>query len=241
VLLRNQNGYFNYPPKVGYKFNFHNTWIDKHFSGTTSVENALTGLTQTFTGNTPSYSGITFTGGTQLPIGTSGLTGAFVEYNESELTERIVSESYHKFTHRRFLNGTNPLFEHQQSTSPLIDEETDDVLFTGQDIHNPYGYFYQPHHRIKLRELSPYVESYKTNEVYGLPENARYFPDEKLWKWRDLYDNGFLDADGYGTNYPFINGIHYIKKDINFYLRNEVTFKNKEDGVIKFTNLSFDC
>ena len=79
------------------------------------------------------------------------------------------------------------------------------------------------------------------NSVNGLPENARYFPDEKLWKWRDLYDNGFLDADGFGTNYPFINGIHYIKKDINFYLRNEVTFKNKEDGVIKFTNLSFDC
>ncbi len=56
-----------------------------------------------------------------------------------------------------------------------------------------------------------------------------------------MYDNGFIDADGYGTNYPFINGIHYVKKDINFYLRNEVTFKNKEDGVIKFTNLSFDC
>lgn len=237
VLLRNENGYFNYPPKVGYKFNFHNTWIDNHFSGTTSLETTLTETTLTSNNGTSG-----FTAGSELTLGTSGLTGAFVEYNETELTERIVSESYHKFTHRQFLSGgTNDLFNHNQSTSPLIDEETDEVLFTGQGTLNPFGYFYQPHHRIKLRELSPYVESYKTNEIYGLPENARYFPDEKLWKWRDLYDNGFLDADGFGTNYPFINGIHYIKKDINFYLRNEVTFKNKEDGVIKFTNISFDC
>jgi hypothetical protein len=222
VLLRNQNGYFNYPPKVGYKFNFHNTWIDKHFTGNTSLETTLSGTT--FTSNNGTSG---FTEGLELPLGTSGLTGAFVEYNESELTERIVSEAFHKFTSRI------SIFNHGQTGNT--------INFSGATANNPFGHFYQPHHRIKLRELSPYVESYKTNEIYGLPENARYFPDEKLWKWRDLYDNGFLDADGYGTNYPFINGIHYIKKDINFYLRNEVTFKNKEDGVIKFTNLSFDC
>ena len=226
VLLRNQNGYFNYPPKVGYKFNFHNTWIDQHFNGNTTIEKELTGHTTPFTSRTPEHSGVTFTGGNELPIGTT-LTGAFVEYNESELQERIVSEAFHKFTARV------DIFNHGQTEST--------INFTGSKSTNPFGHFYQPHHRIKLRELSPYVESYKTNEIYGLPENARYFPDEKLWKWRDLYDNGFVDADGFGTNYPFINGIHYIKKDINFYLRNEVAYKNKEDGLNKFTNLSFDC
>lgn len=227
VLLRNENGYFNYPPKVGFKFNFHNTWIDSHFGGTGSTE---TNIPQhTFTSNNTTTG---FTGGSELPLGTSGLTGAFIEYNRSELQERVISEGYHKFICK------STIFNHGQ-----ISNVTEDgvVIFSGATAFNPFGYFYQPHHRIKLRELSPYVESYKTNEIYGLPENARYFPDEKLWKWRDLYDNGFLDADGFGTNYPFINGIHYIKKDINFYLRNEVTFKNKEDGVIKFTNLSFDC
>jgi hypothetical protein len=227
VLLRNQNGYFNYPPKVGYKFNFHNTWIDSHFGGTGSTETNIPKYT--FTSNNATTG---FTGGSELPLGTSGLTGAFIEYNRSELHERVVSEAFHKFTCK------SSIFNHGQ-----ISNVTEDgvVIFSGATAYNPFGYFYQPHHKIKLRELSPYVESYNTNEIYGLPENARYFPDEKLWKWRDLYDNGFLDADGYGTNYPFINGIHYVKKDINFYLRNEVTFKNKEDGVIKFTNLSFDC
>lgn len=227
VLLRNQNGYFNYPPKVGYKFNFHNTWIDSHFEGTGSTETNLP--YETFTSNNATSG---FTRGTELPLGTSGLTGAFVEYNESELLERVISESYHKFICKP------TIFNHGQ-TSNVTEDGT--VIFSGATAYNPFGYFYQPHHRIKLRSLSPYIESYKTNEIYGLPENAKYFPDEKLWKWRDLYDNGFIDADGYGTNYPFINGIHYVKKDINFYLRNEVTFKNKEDGVIKFTNLSFDC
>jgi hypothetical protein len=227
VLLRNQNGYFNYPPKVGYKFNFHDTWIDNHFGGTGSTETNIP--SSTFTSNIGTTG---FTSGSELSIGTSGLTGAFVEYNESELTERIVSESYHKFTCKP------SIFNHGQTSNVSEDGV---VIFSGASAYNPLGYFYQPHHRIKLRELSPYVESYNTNEIYGLPENARYFPDEKLWKWRDLYDNGFIDADGYGTNYPFINGIHYVKKDINFYLRNEATYKNKEDGVIKFTNLSFDC
>jgi hypothetical protein len=227
VLLRNQNGYFNYPPKVGYKFNFHNTWIDNHFGGTGSTETNIP--TNTFTSNNGTAG---FTAGSELTLGTSGLTGAFVEYNESELTERIVSESYHKFTCKP------SIFNHGQTSNVSEDGV---VIFSGASAFNPLGYFYQPHHRIKLRELSPYVESYNTNEIYGLPENARYFPDEKLWKWRDLYDNGFIDAEGFGTNYPFINGIHYVKKDINFYLRNEVKFKNKEDGVIKFTNLSFDC
>jgi hypothetical protein len=221
VLLRNQNGYFNYPPKVGYKFNFHNTWIDQHFSATTTTESTI--LTNTFT----SRNGTTgFVGGNELPTGTT-LTGAFVEYNESELQERTVSEAFHKFTSKI------SLFNHGQTGNT--------INFSGATSNNPFGHFYQPHHRIKLRELSPYVESYNTNEIYGLPENARYFPDEKLWKWRDLYDNGFIDADGFGTNYPFINGIHYIKKDINFYLRNEAAYKNKEDGLNKFTNLSFDC
>lgn len=227
VLLRNQNGYFNYPPKVGYKFNFHNTWIDSHFEGTGSTETNMP--KETFTSNNSTTG---FTAGSELSLGTSGLTGAFVEYNESELQERIVSESYHKFTNKV------TIFNHGQTSNVTEDGV---VIFSGATAYNPFGYFYQPHHRIKLRQLSPYVESYKTNEIYGLPENARYFEDEKLWKWRDLYDHGFTDADGYGTNYPFINGIHYIKKDINFYLRNEVSYKNKEDGVIKFGNLRFDC
>ena len=158
AIFRNGNGYFNYPPKVGYKFNFHDTWIDEHFSGTTSNEIGLTSTS--FTGNTnlPGYTGFTFLSGQTLPIG-SILNGAFVEYNPKEMTERIVSEAFHKIT-----NPTN-IFDHNQDTN--VDG------FSGATSGNTTGLIYQPHYRIKLRELSPYTETANTNDIFNLPENAK--------------------------------------------------------------------
>ena len=216
AIFRNGNGYFNYPPKVGYKFNFHDTWIDQHFSGTTSNEIGITGTT-IFTGAT---TGFTFTGGTALPIG-SILNGAFVEYNPKEMTERIVSESFHKIT--------NPItiFNHGQTTGSTYASAT-----------NLEGLIYQPHYRIKLRELSPYTETANTNDIFNLPENAKYDSYDKVWRWRDIYDHGYVDSDGFGTDFPFMNGNHYVKANINFYLRNERYYKNKSNGIMSFMDVN---
>ena len=216
AIFRNGNGYFNYPPKVGYKFNFHDTWIDQHFSGTTSNEIGITGTT-IFTGAT---TGFTFTGGTALPIG-SILNGAFVEYNPKEMTERIVSESFHKIT--------NPItiFNHGQISGSTYASST-----------NLEGLIYQPHYRIKLRELSPYTETANTNDIFNLPENTKYDPYDKVWRWRDVYDHGYVDSDGFGTDFPFMNGNHYVKADINFYLRNERYYKNKSNGIMNFMDVN---
>ena len=212
MVFRNQNGYFDYPFKVGYKFNFHDTWIDNHFSGTTSIENTVSGTTFT---NTISGQTYNFKKGDEIPVGTE-LTGAFVEYNRVDLKERIISEAYHKIT--------TPLH--------VLDHQQDDpTVFSGTSSGNTVGLFYQSHNRVKLREMSPYIETSKTNEVYGLPQNAKYFEEEGLWKWRDVYDHGFIDPDGFGTNYPFLNNMHYVKNDINFYLRNEQLYTNKVAGL----------
>ena len=223
VILRNGNGYFDYPPKVGYKFNFHNTWIDKYFDGDSSLEPSLSGTAFTrvndFTGTT-----YTFISGDTLPLG-STLIGAFVEYNPKEMKERIISEAFHKF----YVPSHPPLpgiFDYNQTTGS--------TLFSGATVTNPFGFFYQPHYRIKLRELSPYVETSDVLIIDNLPQNAKYYTDERLWKWRDLYDHGYIDDLGYGTDYPFINNIHYIKTDINFYLRNEELYTHKTDGVYDF-------
>lgn len=215
VIFRNGNGYFNYPPKVGYKFHFHDTWIDEHFDGNTSLENNLSGVTWT-------ESGYTFTSGVTVSKGTE-LVGAFVEYNKHELKERIISEVYHKIT-----VPTNN-FNHGQD---------DPLMFSGASVTNLFGTLYQPHHRIKLRQLSPYVETSDTKNIYGLPENVLYDETEKVWKWRDVYDHGYIDVDGYGTNFPFLNNCHYVHKDINFYLRAEDIYTNKKDGISKFKNIS---
>jgi len=223
VILRNGNGYFDYPPKVGYKFNFHNTWIDVHFDGETSLETSLSGTTFVRTSGYPP-TGYTFISGDTLPVG-STLTGAFIEYNPKEMKERIISETFHKF----YIPSHPPepgIFDYGQiEPSPF---------FSGGTVTNPFGFFYQPHYRIKLRELSPYVETSDALSIENLPQNAKYYTDEGLWKWRDLYDHGYIDDLGNGTDYPFINNIHYIKTDINFYLRNEQLYTHKTDGVYDF-------
>jgi hypothetical protein len=217
AIFRNGNGYFNYPPKHGHKFNFHDTWIDKHFSGTTASETSLTGTP--FTGNT-GVSG--FTKGNALNVGTENLTGAFVEYNKKELKERIICEAFHHITIPK------NIFDHGQ--------DGDVQNFSGATSGNTFGLFYQPHYRIKLRQLSPYVESVNTLNMFNLPENKVYDEKEKLWKFRDIYDHGYVDVDGNGTNFPFINGNHYVRADINFYLRNERYYNNKADGIISFND-----
>jgi hypothetical protein len=213
VIFRNGNGYFNYPPKVGYSFHMHDSWIDEHFIGSAANENGLTGTT--FIKGT-----YWFLSGETIPIGTE-LCGAFVEYNPKEMKERIISESFHKI----FVSNSE-IFNHGQNLP-----ET----YSGASPTNPIGLFYQPHYRFKIRELSPYVESSDPNAIVNnLPENAIYFSNEKLWRWRDLYDDGYIDPDGYGTDYPYLNDIHYIHKDINFYIRNEQIYLNKKDGLIDF-------
>jgi hypothetical protein len=216
VLFKNGSGYFEYPPKVGYRFHLHNSWIDNHFSGTTTQETSLTGTSVTI-------SGITFTSGSTIPIGTI-LTGAFVEYNPAEIKERIISEALHKIVH------PTTIFDHDQDQN--VNE------FSGATANNKMGLLYYPHHRIKLRQLSPYIETFNTNNILDLPDNARFFPNEKIWKWRDLYDHGFIDDEGNGTNYPFVNGQHYVKTDFNFYLINEKEFNNKSDGFKGFTDIN---
>ncbi len=220
VLLRNSSGYFEYPPKVGYRFHLHNYWIDNHFSGTTKLETGLTG--NTFTG-----SSITFTSGTTVPVNTV-LTGAFVEYSPTELKERIISEALHKIVH------PTTIFDH--------DQDQNVTEFSGATANNKMGLLYQPHYRVKLRQLSNYIETFATNNILNLPDNARYFPSEKVWKWRDLYDHGSIDEDGNGTDFPFINNQHYVKTDFNFYFINEREFNNKADGFGGFNkNKDLNC
>jgi hypothetical protein len=227
TIFRNGAGYFN-KVKVGFKFNFHNTWIDNIFTGTTETSLLYT------TGTT---SGITFTYGQAIPKGTGGLVGSFVEYNPKEMNERIISDAFHKIT------NPAPIFYYGQTGNTSG--------FTGASAANPFGLYYQPYHKIKLKELSPYVESSKTDNplntsvIFNMPDNAKFDTTDQVWRWRDLYDDGYIDPDGFGTNFPFINGNHYVKTNINFYLRNERYYNNKQNGVKDFNtdakNNPSDC
>jgi len=120
------------------------------------------------------------------------LKGDFCEYNYIEQKEYVLSRMTHKysFNDTYFLNN---------STSNL-----------------PSGYLYNPHNPIQIRTFSDYIEFGSKDYVDNIPGYAWYSQYENNWFWRDLYSYGYIDNDGIGVDYPFINGSHYIFNNLIF-------------------------
>jgi len=120
------------------------------------------------------------------------LKGDICEWNEYEQKEVVLSPMYHKY-----------------SFNPLLFENNSDIT-------NPAGYAYKPHYEVPIRAFSDYVETGNKNEIDNIPEYSYFSQNDKEWRWRDLYQYGYIDNDGIGVDNPFINNAHYPFKDILF-------------------------
>jgi len=64
--------------------------------------------------------------------------------------------------------------------------------------------------------LNPIILKYFTNIIYSSnnvedKQSWAVFNDKlNIWQWRDLIPNGDIDESGKGTNFPFLNGKHYV-------------------------------
>jgi hypothetical protein len=86
------------------------------------------------------------------------------------------------------------------------------------------GYLYKPHHRIKIKEFSLYVE--QGNEfTAGIPDYAADLGDGR-YLWRDLLDIGVFDGEDDLLDYPFTNGTHYIHTNLCFKTMRQDPFNN---------------
>lgn len=121
---------------------------------------------------------------------TSGDTidGDFCEWNNFEQIERVISKYQHKITYN--YNWFS-------------------LSATTQNSNNSYGYFYQPHNEIPIREFSNYIEESDDEDLLDLPDYAYYSTLNTSFRWRDLYSYGFISNDGVGLDYPFLNNCHY--------------------------------
>lgn len=115
----------------------------------------------------------------------AGLNGDLCEWNNITQTETVLSDCYHKFVF-------NPA-----------------VFNIGGSITNPLGYYYKPFFPIKIRQFSDYIEEGSAETTDGIPSYAYYSQSENTFFWRDIYSYGFIDSDGNGVNFPFMNGRHY--------------------------------
>jgi len=210
VNLRNKKGYFDYPHNYGWSWNFPDTYLD------TTVRTGYDGVNPNNV-NVPStpYAATPFVGGDPLVIG-DRIRGEFVEYNISELKEREISKIHHKF------NWNQNAF--------LIDLANNGVNDTNNS--EKRGYTYSPHYEVPIRVFSSYIEEGDPENISkdvnthidkdSIPGYATYFTREGLWKWRDLYDIGFLEDGVLGVDYPYMNGSHYPKTDVRFYIKRQV-------------------
>lgn len=123
------------------------------------------------------------------------IKGDFCEYNYMEQKEYVLSPMYHKYSF-------NSQYFYDNSTTNY-----------------PSGYVYEPHIPVPIRVFSDYIEFGDKETVDNIPVYSWYSKYENTFVWRDIYTYGFIDGDGIGVDYPFINGSHYPYKSILFLQR----------------------
>ncbi len=151
----------------------------------------------------------------EIPKKDDTFAGAFVEYNEFELKERIISEVHHA------LHFNEDIF-HDGKRREIID-----------------GYFYQPHYRIPIRKIANSISTYP--DYRFVPSYATFSISEQIWRWRNVLNIGFFDSDKNGVNYPFVNGAHYPYTNIDFFIKPWLVDKPFiSDGIIEPLDVD-DC
>jgi len=138
--------------------------------------------------------------------------GDLVEYNDYELIEHTLGVVGHRFnTENRISNGITIGCGFSSGAKCIAGPRHE-------------GYFYYPHHRIKIRDYSTYIEQGNANTV-GIPDYATNLNDgnnnEGRWIWRDLLDIGVNDGQQETLNYPFLNGAHYMYQNYCFPVRRQ--------------------
>ena len=165
----------------------------------TSTQNPIPDVRQLRDGPTqlPNYNDSPVPLTANVTINDNYFYGDIVEYNDYELIEHVLGVVGHRFnTENRILNG---------------------ISLAQGPRHE--GYFYYPHHRIKIRDYSTYIEQGNANTI-GIPDYALDLGDGR-WLWRDLLDIGVNDGQEETLNYPFLNGAHYMYQNFCFPVRRQ--------------------
>jgi hypothetical protein len=84
------------------------------------------------------------------------------------------------------------------------------------------GYNYYPHHSIKIRQFSNYVEQGDTS-VINIPSYSEDLGDDR-YLWRDFLDIGYNDGQEETIDYPYLNNVHYLYNNLCIYTRRQDPF-----------------
>lgn len=88
------------------------------------------------------------------------------------------------------------------------------------DINRLEGYFYQPYYKLPILDYSQYIEQGDISTI-GIPDYASEFVSGNFL-WRDLLEKGYTK----NTDYPFLNGRHYIYNKFSLNLLRQDPYGN---------------
>jgi len=190
VINRGYFGYFNPPTPQGNGlkegWKFNIANVTTNWWERSNIASDTTIISDQFILN-----GRAFRRNRELNIGDE-LNGDLCEWNDITQRETVLSECYHKFVFNA------------------------DVFDIGSGVSNPLGYYYTPFFGIKIKDFSDYIEEGSSETTDGIPSYAFYSNYNDTFYWRDIYPYGFIDSDGNGTDFPFMNGRHYPYKNFMF-------------------------
>ena len=188
--------------------------------------------------------------------------GDFCEWNESEQIEKVIS----KINHKIYFNPANFSF-YPNITATIYDGVDEDGYssfnlqmpniqptipiptglnfvtgFTPNTIYNlnPYGYYYNPHYSIKIKEFSEYIETAERS-VVDIPNYAYFSKSQNLFIWRDFLPYGINKSNSNGVDYPFINNAHYPFSSFTFRLIPEGTTYWYENTTTQNSPITDNC
>jgi hypothetical protein len=142
------------------------------------------------------------------------IKGSFCEYNDIEQREYVLSDLFHKYSFNYLLFSNSQINQNAQTGGGGFGNINLSGLLSDPEL--PQGYLYKPHYSIPIKAFSDYIETAPINQVTDVPFYAFYSNENQQLLWRDIYTYGYVDSDGIGYNYPFINNAHYPFKDVLF-------------------------
>jgi hypothetical protein len=150
-----------------------------------------------------------------IPSGSEYFYGDIVEFNETTLLETVLADVQHRFNtiNREQQNNITEYYGPPNQPNQIgLTKPLD--LGPRQE-----GYYYKPHHLIKIRAFSNYIETADSG-VDLIPSYA-ILKEDGTYIWRDLLSIGFNDGDANTLDYPFLNGSHYRYQNYCFNLKRQ--------------------
>ena len=69
-----------------------------------------------------------------------------------------------------------------------------------------------------IRVFSTSLSEEPYTNITSAPDYSSWLDFTSSFVWRDIYDYGYIDSEGFGVDYPFLNGAHYPRNEIIFRL-----------------------